>query len=96
MVATISRNELKGRIERGDNYHLVETLPEAAYHHAHLPGAINLPPDKATLCLFMNQTPIACATLRVLLFFGWIIQREFDIVKCANTFIVEHRDAVAV
>ncbi|MGI8837949.1 MAG: rhodanese-like domain-containing protein [Pyrinomonadaceae bacterium] len=48
MVATISRNELKGKIERGDKYHLVETLPEAAYHHAHLPGAINLPPDKVT------------------------------------------------
>ncbi len=48
MGATISRNELKGKIERGDKYHLVETLPEAAYHHAHLPGAINLPPDKVT------------------------------------------------
>jgi rhodanese-related sulfurtransferase len=27
---------------------LVETLPSAAYHHAHLPGAINLPPNQVT------------------------------------------------
>ena len=46
MVATISRDELKKKIDRGDNFSLVETLPETAYHHAHLPGAINLPPDK--------------------------------------------------
>jgi rhodanese-related sulfurtransferase len=46
MVATISRSELKGMIDRGEKFLLVETLPATAYHHAHLPGAINLPPDK--------------------------------------------------
>lgn len=46
MVATISRGELKEKIARGDKFHLVETLPTAAYQHAHLPGAINLPPDR--------------------------------------------------
>lgn len=46
MVATISRDELKRKLERGDNFTLVETLAPASYHHAHLPGAINLPPDK--------------------------------------------------
>ncbi len=46
MVATISRDELKGKIERGDKFRLVETLPPTAYAHAHLPGAINLPPDR--------------------------------------------------
>ena len=25
---------------------LVETLPEAAFQKAHLPGAVNLPPDR--------------------------------------------------
>ena len=48
MVATICRDELKMKIDRGDTFLLVETLPTAAYHHAHLPGAINLPPDQVT------------------------------------------------
>lgn len=46
MVATISRDELKLKIDRGESFLLVETLPAATYHHAHLPGAINLPPDQ--------------------------------------------------
>jgi rhodanese-related sulfurtransferase len=45
VVPTISRDELKQKIERGDKFYLVETLPEQAYGHAHLPGAINLPPN---------------------------------------------------
>jgi rhodanese-related sulfurtransferase len=48
MVATITRDELKRKIDRGDHFHLVETLPSTAYFHAHLPGAINLPPDQLT------------------------------------------------
>jgi len=46
MISTISRDELKTKIERRDNFLLVETLPRTAYQHAHLPGAINLPPDQ--------------------------------------------------
>ena len=45
-MATISRTELSKKIERGEQFLLIETLPETAYHHAHLPGALNLPPDK--------------------------------------------------
>jgi rhodanese-related sulfurtransferase len=48
MVATISRNDLRQKIERREQFLLVETLAETAYHHAHLPGALNLPPDKVT------------------------------------------------
>ena len=48
MVPAISRDELKTKIDRGEQFLLVETLPAAAYHHAHLPGAINLPPDQVT------------------------------------------------
>lgn len=43
---TISRDELKEKIERKDDFTLVETLPLTAYQHAHLPGAINMPSDK--------------------------------------------------
>ena len=38
--------ELKRKIDLKDHFLLVETLPATAYHHAHLPGAINLPPDQ--------------------------------------------------
>ena len=46
MIATISRDELKEKTERSDKFALVETLPRTSFEHAHLPGAINLPPDK--------------------------------------------------
>jgi len=48
MQKTISRDELKQKIDRKDKFLLVETLPAATYHHAHLPGAVNMPPDKVT------------------------------------------------
>lgn len=46
MVNTISRNELKQKMDGGDDFMLVETLSENSFQHAHLPGAVNLPPDK--------------------------------------------------
>ena len=49
MAKTISRDELMEKIDRGDNFLLVETLPATAYHHNHLAGAINLPPESITL-----------------------------------------------
>ena len=48
MLKTISRDELRQKMGRKDNFLLVETLPPTAYHHNHLPGALNLPPDKVT------------------------------------------------
>jgi len=45
-VETISRDELTEKIARHDHFRLVEVLPEEDYHKAHLPGAINLPPDQ--------------------------------------------------
>lgn len=46
MIATISREDLEEKIRREDPFVLIETLPSTAYHHAHLPGAINIPPDQ--------------------------------------------------
>lgn len=46
MVNTISRDELKRKIDGGEEFLLVETLAPVAYAHAHLPGALNLPPDR--------------------------------------------------
>jgi len=48
MPRTISREELKQKLDRKDDFLLVETLPATAYHHNHLPGAINLPLDSVT------------------------------------------------
>jgi rhodanese-related sulfurtransferase len=56
-VKTISREELKAKIERGDDFVLLEVLSEQSYTREHLPGAIryqgkdmipDLLPDKAT------------------------------------------------
>ena len=49
MIKTISRDELKQKIDRNDDFVLVETLPKMTYEHAHLPGAINLPSDQVNV-----------------------------------------------
>ena len=36
----ISREDLKEKIDRGDDFVLLEALSEASYGRAHLPGAI--------------------------------------------------------
>jgi rhodanese-related sulfurtransferase len=41
---TISREELRQKIERGDRFLLFEVLPEPYYRKHHLPGAVLLPP----------------------------------------------------
>ena len=46
MTQTISRDELKEKIDRGDSFILLETLPPTAYEHAHLPGALNMPTEQ--------------------------------------------------
>ena len=46
MVANISRDELRTRMDRGDPLILLEVLAPQYYRHSHLPGALNLPPGK--------------------------------------------------
>jgi len=43
---TISRDELRQKIERGDAFFLFEVLPEPYYRKHHLPGAQHLPPNE--------------------------------------------------
>jgi rhodanese-related sulfurtransferase len=43
---TISRDDLKRKIEGKENFLLVETLPEEKFKQAHLPGALNIPPEQ--------------------------------------------------
>jgi rhodanese-related sulfurtransferase len=56
-VKTISREDLWGKIEGGDDFVLLEVLSEQSYARGHLPGAIRFPgtdaipdllPDKST------------------------------------------------
>ena len=46
MVAKITRDELKAKLDGGERVVLVEALPAKYYLHAHLPGAINIPHDQ--------------------------------------------------
>ena len=48
MVANIGRDELRARMDGGDPVVLREVLAPRYYRHSHLPGALNLPPGKAT------------------------------------------------
>jgi len=46
MIATITRDELKAKMDRADDFTLIETLPVEYFRHTRLPGAINLPPAR--------------------------------------------------
>jgi rhodanese-related sulfurtransferase len=46
VVKTISRDELKVKMDRGEDFVLVDTMAQMYYRHSHLPGAINLPADE--------------------------------------------------
>lgn len=43
MQKIISREELKARMDQGEDFLLVDAMGEEYYRHSHLPGAINLP-----------------------------------------------------
>lgn len=45
-VDTISREELREKIEGSEDFLLVDVLEEQFYRHSHLPGAINIPLDE--------------------------------------------------
>jgi rhodanese-related sulfurtransferase len=45
MDATISTKELKRKLD-GKQVTLVETLAPEKYRQAHIPGALNIPPEK--------------------------------------------------
>ena len=46
MDGTISTKELKGKLDRNESIKVVETLAPERYREAHIPGALNIPPDK--------------------------------------------------
>jgi rhodanese-related sulfurtransferase len=42
----ITREQLKAKLDRGEDIVLVEALPPMYYEDAHLPGALNVPHDR--------------------------------------------------
>jgi rhodanese-related sulfurtransferase len=46
MESTLSTHELKGKLERKQNITVVETLAPERYREAHIPGALNIPPEQ--------------------------------------------------
>ena len=46
MEHTISTEDLKAKLNRKESIKVVETLAPERYREAHLPGALNIPPEK--------------------------------------------------
>ena len=46
MEGTISTEQLKAKLDRKDGIKLVETLAPERYREAHIPGALNIPPEQ--------------------------------------------------
>jgi rhodanese-related sulfurtransferase len=46
MEPTISTGDLKDKLDRKDPFTVVETLAPERYREAHLPGALNIPPER--------------------------------------------------
>jgi rhodanese-related sulfurtransferase len=44
-LALVSRESLCEKMERGDEFVLVDALPPMSYAMSHLPGAVNIPPE---------------------------------------------------
>jgi rhodanese-related sulfurtransferase len=40
----VTADELRQKLERGDDFVLIDALAPMVYAHSHLPGAINMPP----------------------------------------------------
>ena len=47
MESTISTEDLKAKLDRKDPVKVVETLAPERYREAHLPGALNIPPNRS-------------------------------------------------
>jgi len=46
MDRTISTKELKAKLDRKENVTVIETLAAERFREAHIPGALNIPPEK--------------------------------------------------
>jgi rhodanese-related sulfurtransferase len=54
-LPTIGCDELRRKIESGEQFVLVDALPPMSFAHSHLPGAINLPPERVDAKRIPNE-----------------------------------------
>ena len=60
-MKTITREELKAKMDRGDDFVLLEALGEASYRRGHLPGAIRLQDTGAAADLIPDKSTFVVA-----------------------------------
>ena len=60
-MKTITREELKAKMDRGDAFVLLEVLGEASYRRGHLPGAIRLQDTSAAADVIPDQDAFVVA-----------------------------------
>jgi rhodanese-related sulfurtransferase len=61
ILKTITREELKEKMDRGDDFVLLEALGEKSYRRAHLPGAIRLQDASRAPELFSDKSTFVVA-----------------------------------
>jgi rhodanese-related sulfurtransferase len=91
-VTTISRDELREKIERGGQLVLFEVLPTMYWRKHHLPGALTLPPERVeeivpgtvpdrdteiVLYCWDSACPTSSAAARTLASLGYTNVREY-------------------
>lgn len=57
-MQTIEREELKVKLERGDDFRLVLALPPQAYRDAHIPGSLNFDSTEASFATLSPEEDI--------------------------------------
>ena len=62
-IETIGRDELKAKIDRGDEFKLVMTLNAWTFEQAHIPGSINVtsPQDVAEVLSVDDEIVVYCS-----------------------------------
>ena len=69
MEPTISTEQLKAKLDRKESIKVVETLAPERYREAHIPGALNIPPEKikelAPQLLLTKDVEIITARTRI-------------------------------
>jgi rhodanese-related sulfurtransferase len=56
-TAVITAEELRRKLDAGDEFVLVDALAPMVYAHSHLPGAINLPPSAVEPARIARRIP---------------------------------------
>ena len=46
MVEEVTPEEVKGKIDAGEDVQIVDIRPESEYERGHIPGAVNIPLDR--------------------------------------------------